>query len=68
MDLVFRVLKTGLEFSTTSRDRSIQNHDAPTENPDKWLRRGIQDLDFDPYYFLATGKTSPEGWAVGMVK
>lgn len=28
------------------------------------IRQGIADLDFDPVYFLGTGETSPEGWAV----
>jgi hypothetical protein len=32
-------------------------------SPEKVLKRGIGDLDFDPMYFLGTEITSPEGWA-----
>lgn len=28
------------------------------------VKRGIADLDFDPYFFSVTGQTSPEGFAV----
>ena len=32
--------------------------------PEHVVRRGIADLDFDPYFLLGTGETSPDGWAV----
>ena len=53
-----RLLKNCLEFAMQSRERGRLHDD-----PERWIRRGIADLDFDPYYFLATGETSPEGWA-----
>jgi hypothetical protein len=35
----------------------------PPVDPQKILKHGIADLDFDPYFFLQTEQTSPEGWA-----
>ena len=50
-----------LDFATDCQQHA---NDSDKPNVDKWLRRGIADLDFDPFYFLASGETSPEGWAV----
>jgi len=58
------VLKHAIDLSDyqqTSRDPSFSN--GGMISLEKVLRRGISDLDFDPYYFLGTGNTSADGWA-----
>ena len=65
---MMRLLKNNLNFATIERMVAKERNFQPSDDPEKWLRRGIQDLDFDPVYFLATGETSPEGWAVSMIK
>lgn len=60
---LFRFLKTSLEFADYAVKRGDSVKGTATD-PEKWIRQGIQDLDFDPFFFLGTGKTSPEEWAI----
>jgi len=46
-----------IEHAKTRGDASC------TLQPERFLRKGIADLDFDPYDYLHFGETTPEGWA-----
>ena len=63
MRTVMRFLKNALNFADHAKDRG-DSHIGTGSDPDKWIFHGIHDLDFDPKYFLGTGQTSPEGWAL----
>ena len=59
-------LADALKFYDYARERDTTktagiDYDASL---DKLFHQGIGDLDFDPYFFLGTEQTSPEGWAI----
>ncbi len=65
------LLKQALDFCDYAEARGEQVGMTTPENPNPvhvksptFIQKGISDLDFDPYYFLGTGNTSPEGWAL----
>lgn len=63
MKTIMRFLYNSLTFADYAKSRGDSQSGTGTD-PEKWIFQGIHDLDFDPKYFLGTGQTSPEGWAV----
>jgi hypothetical protein len=64
-------LKEAVDFCDSAEERGEQVGMRTSEDPEPvmvqaefFIRKGIADLDFDPLYYLGTGNTSPEGWAL----
>lgn len=53
-----------LDHLNESRTDNPPNVHSSSFTQEAIMRRAIGDLDFDGFYFLQTGKESPEGWAI----
>lgn len=55
-------LAQALAFADYATERA-KDFGGSVIDPGDIVKKGIGDLDFDPFYYLSTKQTSPEGWA-----